>query len=153
MADLTNIRCVHIVRSECDGYSTDLSFTFIAEDGRSIAVDGVCVSPDIFQVKAHTLAKILAATLELPRTLDFGFQTGEGRHVHFTFRAAANGAVVLNCVARADAPPSVEELEFEVRDTAVMARLLTAFRYLDATPGERYVWDLRTDPGPPSPAD
>jgi hypothetical protein len=141
----TPIRHVEIERTECDEYSIDISFKFIAGDGASYLVQGIPAAPDIFEIKAHTLTKILAGSIALPRTLEFGFAEGSGRYVTFRFDTGADQAIALMCNAGGAGGAGYQnerELVFEVLDRGSLSRLLGGFKYLASTSSGKFVWQL-----------
>ena len=99
MYSKTEVHLVEIRRAESDEYSTDIEFLFRANDLLLYQVTGIYAAPDIFEIKAHTLSKILSDQISLPRTLDFGFHADGGRHVDFHFVSNDDHAAILTCTA------------------------------------------------------
>ena len=144
MNEKSDVYRVDICRTECDEYSIDIDFAFITAQGPHYEVHAIHAPPDIFEVKAHTLSKILSGKISLPRTLDFGLGSIGGRYVNFCFHHNGDQVIILTCTAYERTFEQVKDgpLSFDITERACMELLLDGLRFLSTTPSSTYTWTI-----------
>ncbi|QBE62182.1 hypothetical protein [Pseudoduganella lutea] len=144
MSRSDDIHRMEITCTERDAYTIDIGFSFISMNEKAYLVDGICVENDIFEVKAHTLANMLARSITLPRTIRFGFSENDARHVAFAFSAGPGESILLACKAFEPSwrGAASEGISFEAGDENALSRLLEGFDCLKRAGQGTFVWPV-----------